>query len=196
MQSKSNSLNEENNVEDDKVHDAEKFQSIFENFFRQMIELNNLSSFGPFISLMNDPKVSLNSLKEYGNLLVRFQSNLNLYLSTMINAYFLAINKAAASAKEEMTPEEFRKMAINSFEDIFTSIYESPEYSITYNNLVNSIIDLNKNYQRFIDTNPLLFKQVQQPFTKEEKDLLFYNLYEIKKLSLDIKKKLNKIQNE
>lgn len=196
MQSKSNSLNEENNVEDDKVHDAEKFQSIFENFFRQMIELNNLSSFGPFISLMNDPKVSLNSLKEYGNLLVRFQSNLNLYLSTMINAYFLSINKAAASAKEEMTPEEFRKMAINSFEDIFTSIYESPEYSITYNNLVNSIIDLNKNYQRFIDTNPLLFKQVQQPFTKEEKDLLFYNLYEIKKLSLDIKKKLNKIQNE
>lgn len=195
MQSKSNSLNEENNV-DDEVHDAEKFQSIFENFFRQMIELNNLSSFGPFISLMNDPKVSLNSLKEYGNLLVRFQSNLNLYLSTMINAYFLSINKAAASAKEEMTPEEFRKMAINSFEDIFTSIYESPEYSITYNNLVNSIIDLNKNYQRFIDTNPLLFKQVQQPFTKEEKDLLFYNLYEIKKLSLDIKKKLNKIQNE
>lgn len=195
MQSKSNSLNEENNVEDE-VHDAEKFQSIFENFFRQMIELNNLSSFGPFISLMNDPKVSLNSLKEYGNLLVRFQSNLNLYLSTMINAYFLSINKAAASAKEEMTPEEFRKMAINSFEDIFTSIYESPEYSITYNNLVNSIIDLNKNYQRFIDTNPLLFKQVQQPFTKEEKDLLFYNLYEIKKLSLDIKKKLNKIQNE
>jgi hypothetical protein len=75
-------------------------------------------------------------------------------------------------------------------------MYESPEYSITYNNLVNSIIDLNKSYQKFIDTNPLLVKQDQYQFTKEEKDLLFYNLYEIKKLSLDIKKKLNENQNE
>jgi hypothetical protein len=145
---------------------------------------------------MDDQKINLNALKEYGNLLIRFQSNLNLYLSAMINAYFLAINKSAASAKEEMTSDEFRKITINSFEDVFTAMYESQEYSITYNNLVNSIIDLNKSYQKFIDTNPLLVKQNQYQFSKEEKDLLFYNLYEIKKLSLDIKKKLNENQNE
>jgi hypothetical protein len=62
--------------------------------------------------------------------------------------------------------------------------------------LINSIIDLNKNYQGFIDANPFLYKQNQQQLTKEEKDLLFYNLYEIKKLSLDIKKKLNENKNE
>lgn len=197
MQSKSNSVSDENRKDNGiNYFDTEKFQSLFGNFLKQMTELNNLAAFGPFTSLMGDQKVNLNALKEYGNLLIRFQSNLNLYLSAMINAYFLAINKSAASAKEEMTSEEFRKITINSFEDVFTTMYESQEYSITYNNLVNSIIDLNKSYQKFIDTNPLLVKQNQYQFTKEEKDLLFYNLYEIKKLSLDIKKKLNENQNE
>ena len=197
MQSKSNSVNDENGKDNGiNYFDTERFQSLFGNFVKQMAEINNLAAFGPFTSLMDDQKINLNALKEYGNLLIRFQSNLNLYLSAMINAYFLAINKSAASAKEEMTSDEFRKITINSFEDVFTAMYESPEYSITYNNLVNAIIDLNKSYQKFIDTNPLLVKQNQYQFSKEEKDLLFYNLYEIKKLSLDIKKKLNENQNE
>ena len=145
MQSKSNSVNDENRKDNGiNYFDTERFQSLFGNFLKQMAELNNLATFGPFTSLMDDQKINLNALKEYGNLLIRFQSNLNLYLSAMINAYFLAINKSASSAKEEMTSEEFRKITINSFEDVFTAMYESPEYSITYNNLVNSIIDLNK----------------------------------------------------
>lgn len=197
MQSKSNNLNEDNpNNNSKNLFDAEKFQSLFESFLKQLAEVNSLASLGPFTSLMEDSKINLNKLKEHGNLLVRFQSNLNLYMSAMINAYFLAINKSASSAKEGMTSEEFRKITINSFEDVFSTMYESPEYSITYNNLINSIIDLNRNYQGFIDANPFLFKQNQQQLTKEEKDLLFYNLYEIKKLSLDIKKKLNENKNE
>ena len=75
-------------------------------------------------------------------------------------------------------------------------MFESPEYSINYNNLLNSIIDLNKSYQRFIEVNPLLFKQSSQTFSKEEKDLLFYNLYEIKKLSFEIKRKMDENKNE
>ena len=142
---------------------------------------------------MNDPNMNLNALKEHGNLLIRYQSNLNFYLSSMINAYFSALNKVSSSAKEEnITSNEFRKIIINSFEDVFSSMFESPEFSITYNNLANSIIDLIKSYQRFFDTNPLLFGRSQQILTKEEKDFLFYNLHEIKKLSLEIKRKINR----
>ena len=50
-------------------------------FFKQMTELNNITAFGPFTSLMNDPNINLNALQEHGNLLIRFQSNLNFYLS-------------------------------------------------------------------------------------------------------------------
>jgi len=198
LQSKSDDINEEkkDNKDNKNFHDSEKLQSSIGTFIKQMADLNSLMSIGPFTSLMNDPNLNLNALKEYGNLLVRYQSNLNFYISAMTKAYFLAINKIASSATEEMTSEEFRKITINTFEDIYSTMFESSEYSINYNNLLNSIIDLNKSYQRFIDTNPLLFKYSSQTFSKEEKDLLFYNLYEIKKLSFEIKRKIDENKNE
>jgi len=198
LQSKSDDINEEKKVNKDNknFYDSEKLQSLIGTFIKQMADLNSLVSIGPFTSLMNDPNLNLNALKEYGNLLVRYQSNLNFYISAMTKAYFLAINKIASSATEEMTSEEFRKITINTFEDIYSTMFESSEYSINYNNLLNSIIDLNKSYQRFIDTNPLLFKYSSQTFSKEEKDLLFYNLYEIKKLSFEIKRKIDENKNE
>jgi len=198
LQSKSDDINIEkkDNKDNKNFYDSEKLQSSIGTFIKQMADLNSLMSIGPFTSLMNDPNLNLNALKEYGNLLVRYQSNLNFYISAMTKAYFLAINKIASSATEEMTSEEFRKITINTFEDIYSTMFESSEYSINYNNLLNSIIDLNKSYQRFIDTNPLLFKYSSQTFSKEEKDLLFYNLYEIKKLSFEIKRKIDENKNE
>ena|SRR6476469_1679168 len=198
MQSKSDDINEEkkDNQDNKNFYDSEKLRSSIGTFIKQMADLNSLVSIGPFTSLMNDPNLNLNALKEYGNLLVRYQSNLNFYISAMTKAYFLAINKIASSATEKMTSEEFRKITINTFEEIYSTMFESSEYSINYNNLLNSIIDLNKSYQRFIDTNPLLFKYSSQTFSKEEKDLLFYNLYEIKKLSFEIKRKIDENKNE
>jgi len=198
LQSKSDDINEEkkDNQDNKNFYDSEKIRSSIGTFIKQMADLNSLVSIGPFTSLMNDPNLNLNALKEYGNLLVRYQSNLNFYISAMTKAYFLAINKIASSATEKMTSEEFRKITINTFEEIYSTMFESSEYSINYNNLLNSIIDLNKSYQRFIDTNPLLVKYSSQTFSKEEKDLLFYNLYEIKKLSFEIKRKIDENKNE
>jgi hypothetical protein len=51
--------------------DSDGFKTIVENFFKQMTELNNITALGPFTSVMNDPNVNLNSLKEHGNLLIK-----------------------------------------------------------------------------------------------------------------------------
>ncbi len=149
---------------------------------------------GPFTSLINDPNISLNALTEHGHLLLRYQSLLNLYLSLMTNAYFQALNKVS-SALDEKKSDDVRRIIINTFEEVYSSMLESSEFSISYNNLTNSIIDLTKSYQKLFDTNSGLFRQ-QQQFSKEEKDLLFQSLYEIKKLSLEIKKKMNEKKNE
>jgi hypothetical protein len=173
-------------------NDDNRFKSVFENFFRQITELNSLTTFGPFTSLINDPNTNIKTLTEHGNLLIKYQSFLNLYLSRMINAYFLALNKVS-SLIDEKKPEEIRKIIINTFEDVYSAMLESSEFSISYNNLLNSIIDINKSYQKFFDSNQIALRQ---QMSKEEKDSLFYNLYEIKKLSLEIKKKLNEKKNE
>ncbi len=202
MQLKSNDNGKENNnsIGINSVNDVDmteynydnRFKSVFENFFRQITELNSLTTFGPFTSLINDPNTNIKTLTEHGNLLIKYQSFLNLYLSRMINAYFLALNKVS-SLIDEKKPEDIRKIIINTFEDVYSAMLESSEFSISYNNLLNSIIDINKSYQKFFDSNQIAFRQ---QMSKEEKDSLFYNLYEIKKLSLEIKKKLNEKKNE
>lgn len=171
----------------------EKFVELFENFYNQLTELNKISTVGPFISLINDPQINLNNLREYGNVLINYQIFLNKYLTQMINSYFQALEKVTSNIQDKTT-EESRKVIINSFEEVYSAMFESPEFSINFNNLINIMIDLNKSYQKFVDaSSPMLNRQ---SLSKEEKDLLFNNLYEIKKLTLEIKNKINEQKND
>lgn len=132
-------------------------------------------------------------MREYGNILLNYQIFLNKYLTQMINSYFYALDKVSIGMQDK-EPEEVRKVIINSFEDVFSHMFESDEFSVNYNNLINIIIDLNKSYQKFLDSaSPFM---TRQSFSKEEKDLLFNDLYEIKRLTLEIKNKINERQNE
>ena len=171
----------------------DKFVELFENFYNQLTELNKISTIGPFISLINDPQINLNNIREYGNVLINYQVFLNKYLTQMINSYFQALEKVSSNIHDKTT-EESRKIIINSFEEVYSTMFESSEFSINFNNLVNIMIDLNKSYQKFIDaSSPMLNRQ---SLSKEEKDLLFNNLYEIKKLTLEIKNKINEQKND
>ena len=166
----------------------EKFMSLFEDFSRQLTELNKFSTMGPFISLLNDPQININNMREYGNTLIKYQVFLNKYLTQMINSYFLALDKVS-KAIQGKDPEDMRKHIIDSFEEVFSTMFESSDFSVNYNNLVNILIDLNRIYQKFFDTSVPFMNR--QSLSKEEKDLLFNHLYEIRKLSLEIRNKLN-----
>ncbi|TVP39793.1 hypothetical protein [Candidatus Nitrosocosmicus arcticus] len=171
----------------------EKFVDLFESFFNQLTELNKISTVGPFISLINDPQINVNNMREYGNVLINYQRFLNKYLTQMINSYFLALDKVSAGI-EGKDPNETRKLIINSFEEVFSNMFESTDFSISYNNLINIFIDLNTSYQKFFDASvPSLNRQ---SLSKEEKDLLFKDLYEIKKITLEIKNKMKERKNE
>ncbi len=171
----------------------EKIVSLFENFYKQLTELNKITALGPFISLLNDPQINVNNMREYGNVLINYQIFLNKYLTQMINSYFLALEKVS-EGMEGKDSEEIRKHIINSFEDVFSSMFESDDFSVNYNNLINIVIDLNKSYQKFFDSSVPFMNR--QSLSKEEKDLLFNNLYEIKKISLEIRNKINEKKDD
>lgn len=191
--------NDENVQNNDNIDPAklpfvnEKFVDLFENIFKQLTELNKISTVGPFISMINDPQINMNNMREYGNVLINYQRYLNKYLTQMINSYFLALDKVSAGIQGKDS-HETRMLIINSFEDVFSTMFESTDFSINYNNLINIYIDLNKSYQKFLDAAvPYLGRQ---SLSKEEKDLLFRDLYEIKKITLEIKNKMKARKNE
>ena len=171
----------------------EKFVNLFENFFKQLTELNKISTVGPFISLINDPQININKMREYGNVLINYQIFLNKYLTQMINSYFLALDKVAAGLQGKDL-QETRKLIINSFDDVFSTMFESTDFSINYNNLINIIIDLNKSYQNLLDSSVPFMNR--QSLSKEEKDLLFKDLYEIKKITSEIRNRMKERKNE
>ena len=171
----------------------EKFVDLFENFFKQLTELNKISTVGPFISLINDPQININNMREYGNVLINYQIFLNKYLTQMINSYFLALDKVSAGIQGKDS-QETRKLIINSFENVFSNMFESNDFSINYNNLINIVIDLNKSYQRFVDASVPFMNR--QSLSKEEKDLLFKDLYEIKKTTSEIRNRMKERKNE
>ncbi len=171
----------------------EKFVDLFENFFKQLTELNKISTVGPFISMINDPQINMNNMREYGNVLINYQRYLNKYLTQMINSYLLALDKVSAGI-DGKNAHETRMLIINSFEDVFSSMFESTDFSINYNNLINIYIDLNESYQKLYDASLPMLKR--QSLSKEERDLLFKELYEIKKITLEIKNKMKERKNE
>jgi hypothetical protein len=171
----------------------EKLVNLFENFFKQLTELNKISTVGPFISLINDPQININNMREYGNVLINYQIFLNKYLTQMINSYFLALDKVSSELQGKDL-QETRKLIINSFEDVFSTMFESTDFSINYNNLINIIIDLNKTYQNFLDSSVPFMNR--QSLSKEEKDLLFKDLYEIKKITSEIRNRMKERKNE
>lgn len=170
-----------------------KFVDIFENFFKQLTELNKISTVGPFISMINDPQININNMREYGNVLINYQRYLNKYLTHMINSYFKALDKVSAGINGK-DAHETRMLIINSFEEVFSTMFESTDFSVNYNNLINIYIDLNKSYQKFFDAS--LPYMSRQSLNKEEKDLLFKDLYEIKKITLEIKNWMKERKNE
>ena len=171
----------------------EKFVDLFENFFKQLTELNKISTVGPFISMVNDPQININNMREYGNVLINYQIFLNKYLTQMINSYFLALDKISAGI-EGKDSQETRKLIINSFEDVFSNMFESNDFSLNYNNLINIVIDLHKSYQKFLDASVPFMNR--QSISKEEKDLLFKDLYEIKKTTSEIRNRMKERKNE
>jgi hypothetical protein len=111
----------------------------------------------------------------------------------MINSYFSALDKVSAGLQGKDL-QETRKLIINSFEDVFSTMFESTDFSINYNNLINIVIDLNKSYQNILDSSVPFMNR--QSLSKEEKDLLFKDLYEIKKITSEIRNRMKERKNE
>ena len=132
-------------------------------------------------------------MREYGNVLINYQIFLNKYLTQMINSYFLALDKVSTGLQGKDL-QETRKLIINSFEDVFSTMFESTDFSINYNNLINIVIDLNKSYQNILDSSVPFMNR--QSLSKEEKDLLFKDLYEIKKITSEIRNRMKERKNE
>jgi hypothetical protein len=102
--------------------------------------------------------------------------------------YVLAIKEVSERAPKQLRSkedfDEYRKIIINAFEDAFTGLFNSKEFSVTYGRVSSDLLDLFKQMQKFAEKN---LKVLNLP-TRDEMDEILKDIHEMKRTIRDMKR--------
>lgn len=151
-------------------------------------EFNKMPTIGPFHAFVQDFKSYAQDLLSLGQAILNAQTNLNEYWKQINIAYVQATKEVSERAPKQLNSkedfEQYRKITINAFEDAFTNLFSSKEFSVTYGKVSSDLLDLFKKMQKFAEKN---LKVLNLP-TRDEMDEILKDIHDIKRTIHDMKK--------
>jgi len=151
-------------------------------------EFNKMPTIGPFHAFFQDFKSYAQDLLSLGQTILNAQTNLNEYWKQINIAYVQATKEVSERAPKQLDSkedfEQYRKITINAFEDAFTNLFSSKEFSVTYGKVSSDLLDLFKKMQKFAEKN---LKVLNLP-TRDEMDEILKDIHDIKRTIHDMKK--------
>jgi hypothetical protein len=125
-----------------------------------------------------------------GKVMVELQTNMDSYWSLMRDAYRKAVNDTMERAPKLLSTKEdfesYRRAAIEAFEDAFTNLFTSSEFSEVYGKLFGSQLDVSKATQGILEKN---LKLLNLP-TRSEIDDMLKEIMELKRTLRDLKRSI------
>jgi hypothetical protein len=156
--------------------------------FNSWSELIKMPTIGPFHAFSQEFISYSQDLLNLGQTLFNAQSNLNDYLKQMNMAYIRATKEVSERAPKQLKSkedfDEYRKVTINAFEDAFTGLFSSKEFSVTYGKVSSDLLDLFKQMQKFTEKN-LRFLNLP---TRDEMDEILKDIHDLKRTIHDMKR--------
>jgi hypothetical protein len=120
--------------------------------------------------------------------MAEMKGHLDAYWGLVNTAYVKATKDTVEkSPKQFATKEDFdnyRRAMIESFEDAFTGLFASPDFSAVYGKVFSSQMDMSKAMQTITEKN---FKALNLP-TRSEVDEILKDVHELKRAVRDLKK--------
>jgi poly[(R)-3-hydroxyalkanoate] polymerase subunit PhaE len=151
-------------------------------------EFVKMPTIGPFHSFFQDFTSYAQDLLSLGQTILNAQANLNEYWKQMNRAYVQATKEVSERAPKQLNSkedfEQYRKITINAFEDAFTNLFSSKEFSVTYGKVSNDVLDLFKKMQKFAEKN---MKVLNLP-TRDEMDQILKDIHDMKRTIRDMKR--------
>jgi predicted nucleic acid-binding Zn-ribbon protein len=112
----------------------------------------------------------------------------------MKNAYSQALKETVDKAPKYYNSKEdfenYRKVAIEAFEDAFSGLFTSEEFPKVYNKVSNDQMDLVKYIQKLTENS---FQALNLP-TRNEINELTKDIHYLKRNVRDLKRRLDKVQ--
>jgi hypothetical protein len=157
-------------------------------------ELLKLPTIGPFHALSQEADPYVQGLLDISQTLIKLQIDLNEYWSQMRNAYSKALKETTDRAPKHYNSKEdlenYRKVAIEAFEEAFTGLFTSEEFPKIYSKVSNDQIDIVRYTQKLIENS---FQTLNLP-TRSEINELTKDIHYLKRNMRNIKRSLEEVQ--
>ncbi len=151
-------------------------------------EFIKMPTIGPFHAFFQDYTFYAQDLLSLSQTILNAQTNLNEYWKLINMAYVQATKEVSERAPKKLDSkedfEQYRKITINAFEDAFTNLFSSKEFSVAYGKVSSDLLDLFKKMQKFTEKN---LKVLNLP-TRDEMDQILKDIHDIKRTIHDMKK--------
>lgn len=154
-------------------------------------EFIKMPTIGPFHAFSQDFTSYAQDLLSLSQTILNAQTNLNEYWKLINMAYVQATKEVSERAPKKLNSkedlEQYRNITINAFEDAFTNLFSSKEFSVAYGKVSDDLLDLFKKMQKFAEKN---LKVLNLP-TRDEMDQILKDIHDLKRTIHDMKKILD-----
>ncbi|SRR5690606_16521834 len=179
-------------VEDESNKDVQGFvtQEQINKMLNFWTDVTKLPTIGPMFAFSKDVNSYANDLVNLGKTISELKTNMDSYWALVSSAYTKAMKETMERApKQLMTKEDFenyRRAAIEAFENAFTGLFASAEFSSVYGKLFSSQLDVSRSIQGIAERNS---KMLNLP-TRSEVDDILRDISELKRAVRDLKRSI------
>ena len=177
---------ENDNVDGTQGFMQEQVNKVFE-FWNGGLKLPTI---GPTYAFSKDFSSFANDFVTLGKAMIELKGNMDSYWLLLSKAYTRAVKDTAERAPMQMaTKEDFekhRRAAIEAFEDSFTDLFTSSEFSEVHGRLFGSQLNVSRGMQSIIEKNLKIFNLP----TRSEVDEILKDIAELKRSVRDMKKRV------
>jgi Poly(R)-hydroxyalkanoic acid synthase subunit (PHA_synth_III_E) len=147
-----------------------------------------LPTIGPMYAFSKDFSSYFNDFVSLGKVVVELKTNMDSYWSLMSAAYTQAMKEMMERTPKQLATKEdfenYRRVAIEAFEDAFTELFTSPQFSEAYGKLFSSQLNVSRATQSIVEKN---FKMLNLP-TRSEVDEMLKDIVELRRTVRDLKR--------
>lgn len=147
-----------------------------------------LPTIGPMYAFSKDFSSYANDFVSLGKVMAELKANMDSYWELISASYTRAMRETMERAPKQLLTkddlEKYRRAAIEAFEDAFTDLFASSEFSAVYGKLFSSQLDVSRSIQGIAEKN---FKMLNLP-TRSEVDEILKDVAELKRNIRDLKR--------
>jgi hypothetical protein len=151
-------------------------------------DVMKLPTIGPMYAFSKEINAYANDFLKLGKIMAEVKTHMDSYWGLVNQAYTKASMDTAEHAPKQLISKDdyevYRRTAIGAFEDSFTALFASPEFSDVYGKIFSSQLDLSRTMQAIAEKN---FKTLNLP-TRSEVDEILKDIAELKRIIRSLKR--------